>query len=388
MAQDSDSQTYFPWSWTIESLDQTTHKCPSVSSLLGTFAAVNGVVSLLAVIFGHRLVVKKITCGLFGRRGSRAWVWMWILPVGLQLAANVCIALLIKKSGGYTADFSVSELMLFLVARPRLSWIVLGAFAFKSTKNRPEKEKPATSLGTPNPNQYLTPQPYQQPWQNQSMTSHASYNSHMSYNSHASYHSQDPLNPYSNMHNMSSISHPTYQRVANVDDDTDTTSRGHGYFHGTRDFPWWSAFMSQFIGEFILQIITLYIMGRTARFASLHNYYTISSEAYWKLPSAARMMYSGALYYLVAGSLFLIAAGLFILYTVVSQRTKIFGKASSAAVFLALSVLLVSTWMGSWIFWAGFVKLAGNLYCPPKLIHQGVIWTFFSTIGILVGTGV
>ncbi|KAF2476912.1 uncharacterized protein BDR25DRAFT_42126 [Lindgomyces ingoldianus] len=395
MVQDSDdSLRYFPWDWTIESLDQTTHKCPSVSSLLGTFAIVNGVVSLLAVFFGHRLVVKKLTCGFFGKRGSRAWTWMWILPVGLQLAANAFIALLIKKSTGYTADFKISELMLFLVARPRLSWIVLGAFAFKSTKNRPEKEKIKPT--TPNLDEYQpTSHPYEQSWHESSNPSFTSYSSQTPLFTHPHPPPQHPNYPY--YHNttlyppLHDTSHTSYHRV--LDDEMESsrspsTSRGHGYFSGSRDFPWWSAFMSQFIGEFILQIITLYLMGRTAHFATLHGYYKVSSDAYWALPPAARMMYSGALYYLVGGGLFLIFAGLFIVYSVCSSRIKYFGKASSTGIFLALAVLLISTWMGSWIFWAGFVRLAGNLYCPPKLIHQGVIWTFFSTIGIVLGTGI
>ncbi|KAF2194946.1 hypothetical protein K469DRAFT_698508 [Zopfia rhizophila CBS 207.26] len=352
-------QLYFPWAWTIESADLTTHKCPSVSSLLGTFAAVNGVVSLLAVIFGHRLVIKKITCGICGKRGSRAWTWMWIVPVGLQLAANAFIALLIKKSDGYYADFKISELMLFLVARPRLSWIVLGAFAFKSQKAKSERKLPKS----PNPNSYPgTPQAYQ------------------STHSLTSYGSQTPLYP------IESPQTSAYQPVSDFDDEEADRSGEYG-FHSGKDFPWWSAFMSQFIGEFILQIITLYIMGRTAHFATNHGYYKIYQKSYWKIPAAARMMYSGALYYLVAGSLFLICAFLFILYTMLSSRIKFIGKASSLGIFSTLLVLLISTWMGSWIFWAGFVKLAGTLYCPPKLIHQGVIWTFFSTIGILLGTG-
>ncbi|KAF1996529.1 hypothetical protein P154DRAFT_472469 [Amniculicola lignicola CBS 123094] len=302
------NRVYFPWSWTIESSDQALHQCPTPSSILGTFAVVNGVVSCLAVIFGHRLVVKKLTCGFFGKRGSRSWIWMWILPVALQLAANACIALLIKKSAGYTSDFKVTDLMLFLVARPRLSWIILGAFAFKSQKGKNGKAK------------------------------------------------------------------------ADNDNDNANLYLGSAY-------PSTHAFMSQFIGEFVLQIMSLYIMGRTAHFATRQGYYKISEESYWDIPQAARMMYSGALYYLVAGSLFLIFAFLFILYSIFSSRIKYFGKASSVGIFLALMVLLVSTWMGSWIFWAGFVQLAGDLYCPPKLMHQGVIWTFFSTVGILVGTG-
>lgn len=119
--------------------------------------------------------------------------------------------------------------------------------------------------------------------------------------------------------------------------------------------------MTQFIGEYVLQIMSLYIMGRTANFATEHGYYKIYLKTYWSIPAAARMMYSGALYYLVAGSLFLITAAIFILDTMFSNRIKFTGKASSGYIVSTLVFLLISTWMGSWIFWAGFVKLAGDL---------------------------
>lgn len=362
------ASSYFPWNWTIESTDPEIHKCPTVSSLLGTFAAVNGVVSALAVIFGHRWVVKKLTCGMCGKRGSRSWTFMWMVPVALQLAANACIALLIKRSAGYKGDFKVADLMLFLVARPRLSWIVLGAFAFKSQKSTDEDKGKLGYTQTPNPNNYVsTPQTVAAPWGN-----------------------NQPFNPYGSQTALKTAYNQSmeYQNVPLEESDSDYGHRGHGYFSGMRDFPWWSAFMTQFIAEFILQIITLYIMGRTAHFATQKGYYKIYVKSYWSIPFSARMMYSGALYYLVAGSMFLIFAFMFILYTLLSSRIKELGKANNVVIVATLIFLLISTWMGSWIFWVGFVKLAGNLYCPPKLIHQGVIWTFFSAIGIILGTGV
>jgi hypothetical protein len=44
------------------------------------------------------------------------------MPLGLQLAANAINAALIRNSSGYVATFTVAEYMIFLVARPRLSW--------------------------------------------------------------------------------------------------------------------------------------------------------------------------------------------------------------------------------------------------------------------------
>lgn len=319
----ANNTVYLPWGWTITPEDPNVHQCPPVSSLLGTFAAVNGVVSVLAVIFGHRLVVEKLTCGACGKKGSKAWKYMWILPVGLQLAANAFIAAIIKRTAGYDANYKIWELMFFLVARPRLSWIVLGAFAFR--ERQPSKIKPSPS------------------------------------------------------------------KYALIDNYDGSGHKQEDEYLGDGDFPWWSAFMSQFIGEFLLQIISLYIMGRTAHFAATHGYYKVyETKMYHSLPHGAHMMYAGALYYLVAGSIFLLAASTFILaiyteHTFVSSTRQV--RKHKSRITTTLFILLISTWMGSWIFWAGFVKLAGNLYCPPALISQGVIWTIFSLIGIITSAG-
>ena len=324
----NETARYLPIPWTITSLDPSTHTCPSPSSLLGTFAIVNGIVSLLAVLFGHRRVVEELTCGYFGKRQSQSWKILWIIPVGLQLAANACIALLIQKTDGYAANFKITELMLWLTARPRLSWIVLGAFAFQkqvAAQYPHERRSSKTSTSTSKLNintsyEELRASPYASP------------------------------NP-SHYDSQRSLANPYIHVPA---DETDTGD----FFH---DYPWWSAFMTQFIAEFVLQIMALYVMGRTAHYGAARNYYKIYISTYWDIPSAARMMYSGALYYLVAGSLFLIFAFFFIVYQMFSSKVKTLGKGNTVAIVIALWFLLISTWLGSWLFWAGFVKLAGDL---------------------------
>lgn len=119
--------------------------------------------------------------------------------------------------------------------------------------------------------------------------------------------------------------------------------------------------MTQFIAEFILQIMALYVMGRTAHHGVVRDYYKIYLPSYWNIPAPARMMYSGAMYYLVAGSLFLIFAFFFIMWQMFSSRVALVGKGNTVAIVFALWFLLISTWLGSWLFWAGFVQLAGDL---------------------------
>jgi formate/nitrite transporter FocA (FNT family) len=144
---------YFPWSWTITSENQSVHTCPSVSKILSTFAVVNAAVCFVSIIFGNRYVVKFgearivggeklrnntnktiVTCGALGKVNTSSWKFMWILTVGLNLIANAIVAAIIKHSPGYLATFKVWELMLFLLARPRLSWIILGFFAGRQVK--------------------------------------------------------------------------------------------------------------------------------------------------------------------------------------------------------------------------------------------------------------
>lgn len=40
-------------------------------------------------------------------------------------------------------------------------------------------------------------------------------------------------------------------------------------------------------------------------------------------------------------------------------------------------------WIAQWLWWAGFVGVAGDKYCPPKLPLLAFIWTLFSSIGKL-----
>ncbi|KAH8683077.1 hypothetical protein BGZ60DRAFT_524415 [Tricladium varicosporioides] len=45
-------------------------------------------------------------------------------------------------------------------------------------------------------------------------------------------------------------------------------------------------------------------------------------------------------------------------------------------------------WIAQWLWWAGFVGVAGDKYCPPKLPLLAFIWTLFSSIGAIQGTSI
>jgi hypothetical protein len=120
------------------------------------------------------------------------------------------------------------------------------------------------------------------------------------------------------------------------------------------------------IAEVILQIIATYYVGRTVHFASTHGYYKPHADYQFQHGGAARMMYGGALFYLLAIA--------FNFYNVVATNTwrkpdrKVtnYGAGGSASVEQLTMLAYViwtgfTTWIGSWLFWAGYVRLAGDL---------------------------
>ncbi|KAK6541138.1 hypothetical protein TWF694_008510 [Orbilia ellipsospora] len=44
--------------------------------------------------------------------------------------------------------------------------------------------------------------------------------------------------------------------------------------------------------------------------------------------------------------------------------------------------------IGQWLFWAGYIDLFGDMYCPPKLGYIATVWATMSAVGVLVGASV
>jgi len=72
-------------------------------------------------------------------------------------------------------------------------------------------------------------------------------------------------------------------------------------------------------------------------------------------------MYAGALYYLIGGSLSLCITMLAMLmqYRIADPDHKNTLMLQILR-FIAVFFLLATTFLGSWLFWAGFVQLAGH----------------------------
>jgi hypothetical protein len=127
-----------------------------------------------------------------------------------------------------------------------------------------------------------------------------------------------------------------------------------------RQKPYRNAATATLISEVILQFFGAITMGRTAQFASQHNYYNPSHHNF-PHGSDAYMMYCGAVVFLAFMIASLVGAiiGLVLYYDNSHKLSELsFKRAVLAAVAL---FCLLFTWIGSWLFWAGFIKLAGPL---------------------------
>jgi hypothetical protein len=119
--------------------------------------------------------------------------------------------------------------------------------------------------------------------------------------------------------------------------------------------PWVSAASQAAIAEIILQLIAMYYAGRIVHFASTHGYYKLHADYGFQHGGAARMMYGGALFYLIT-----------IVYNtpiIIGMGTRSSRGNSRAQGFITSFAVASSftSWVGSWLFWAGYVRLAGNL---------------------------
>jgi hypothetical protein len=241
---------YLPWTWTIVSTDPSQHSCPSASNILSTFAIVNVVASLLSLLFGNRHFVFYISRGKFGKPDTKAhWKWNWIFNVALNLIANAIIAGIIKHSTGYKADFKLWELTLFLLARPRLTWIVMAFMADKlgetisvKVDQQAQLVQNAAAISFGGTDTSYKPVITTEAVRLRSMPSTTTLNSGFL----ASEIHDDPV------HGPIEI---------------DVQRRW--------DLPYYNTFLSAFISEVFLQLAALYVMGVTVKFAWRRGYYDV-----------------------------------------------------------------------------------------------------------------
>lgn len=124
-------------------------------------------------------------------------------------------------------------------------------------------------------------------------------------------------------------------------------------------------------------LISMYYYGWTAHFATTKGYYIIGQL---KGPHAhdAHLMYAGALLAVIGGAYSIIGVPMYFIVHRDSERPRKIPAMASMS-------LMVNAWIGAWLFWVGYVRLAGDLYCPPRLIESGTIWAALSAFGSIFG---
>ncbi|KAK5073002.1 hypothetical protein LTR64_000591 [Lithohypha guttulata] len=50
-----------------------------------------------------------------------------------------------------------------------------------------------------------------------------------------------------------------------------------------------------------------------------------------------------------------------------------------------LVIALLIPWIAQWVFWIGFVRMAQDLYCPPKIWSLTAVWSFCSVVTVWCG---
>ena len=252
------------WQWTVAynstgvSDTRPTYKCPTTKAQLGSFAIVNGVTLIASIIFGHRSVMKYLTCKMCGSRDSSAYSWLLsgVASAALSIGGNAINALLIKATPGF-GNISVSNLILLWCARPRLSWI--GALL--------------AAVGAEN-----------------------------------------------------------------------------AYYI--------SLGASCTIAEGILQTMASFYIGRTAHWAVISGY--LKKGHLGDIPGAhdAQIMYAGVLLWLIT-IYFALVSCFYVLYHALYSEKEV-GQIGIIEYSIAFAIMMILPLAGQWLFWVGFIGLAGD----------------------------
>lgn len=253
-AADYNPADYIPWSWRVKSRTfPSLDYCPPAASILGNFAIINVLVSLVSLFLGNSKIVKLITCGCIDGdedddKKSLWWLFMFLFPFGLNLGSNALVAHRYRTVHGFD-DFHTWDLTLFYTTRPRLAWVALVIF---------------------------------------------------------------------------------------MNIDTNKSKNSTKYMKSAK---------AAVLAEIVLQIMSSYYMGWTASFATKHGYYHHPTAA----PENANIMYAGALLSLI--SLF---------STLICLVAILIQAGSFESSFTPILMVSCTSWLGSWLFWIGFVSLEGD----------------------------
>jgi hypothetical protein len=306
-------------------------QCPSPSHILATFAVVNIVVAVSSLVLGHQTVLHVLSCKLLGkehplpnRRQRMMQVVQLLLPLALQLLANSIITFLTRATPGYKDGFTFAQLFLFLAARPRITWL-FAAWAANFASKTGAQEVP----GFPE-------------------------------------HLKIAVVELQG-HNMGNV--PTPMPGNPVREEIMSLWQEFMGGRSKKFFPYQRFAKGQLLAEAVLLAIASYSIGSTAHFASQSGFYDIygTSQAQYEAYGlwyeyAAKMMYGGAIWWIIcfpiAFTLLIIMFGELAQHT--SSVTERSDNLNTIRIISSL-ILMVSLWLGQWLWLAGFVHLMGSL---------------------------
>jgi len=268
--------------------------CPSASDVLGLFALVNLLSAAFGLLAGHRRVSAFLTRNRCGGKDSSSWAYMWLLPLALHLAANATIGTLVHFTPGY-GHVSISQVMLLLTARPRLSWMILV-------------------------------------WAN------------------------DLLNLSFQRKDRESA-----QMRDAADGAPAAVDRVSGPLRGWRiEAAFLSSARSSLIAELIISMIATYPMVSALNFAR-ENLGGLTID-YAMNPQRAYMMWAGAVLYMF-----------FVIIWVIGAAAECIFE-HSEYLSSATGVSLLTTYLGSWLFWAGYVDISSEEYVSMLCASGYQLW--------------
>ena len=111
----------------------------------------------------------------------------------------------------------------------------------------------------------------------------------------------------------------------------------------------------------MLQVLGAYCMGRTAHFAASHGYYVNQFPASAPDTWDANIMYAGALLYLVTAAVGIIGFVFAMVLVLDVDALPSGGLPGGVAVFFG-----AISWVATWLFWVGYVKVSGRLYVDGR----------------------
>jgi len=345
-------QSFLPWSWTVSySGPDTSPACPPPSHIMGTFAAANVIATLLSIIFGNALVVRKLSCGRLGQQKESSWPYMWIVPLVLQLSANALIAGLMRIQSGYQHSFSIGELMIFYTTRPRFSWIPLVWLAQFGSRPLPaelseDRRKAKDDLDT-----HLQ--------QHKALEVELCGSEGFIFPDHRM---QDPRYQQS----LRTLWHLQQ-------------AKEHSDFEVSHSW-WLSNGVTQFMAEIMLQSMAVYYMIKLAHYGvegknqgiDVNNLDLYLAPELVAAVDAANLMLGAAITYLALWFMFGLPILVVILIIILGPALR---KAGSNLGFKQIwlkryliklvatytIVAMPSIWLPSWLFWLGYVRLSGDL---------------------------